>query len=363
MKKEELLARIEELSKEKRAIADSYLDPEQKVEDLDKRAAEISKELEQRKRELAQLEMPEENPEEKRSALLDSAEWRKLATGEKRSLTIGSTGAINQIKTLFKEIADNDDILNKVTFYYGANAATNIPVLAPMSDPSDYAEGATSVTSDTSASVSVTEIQPKAYAQVLPITAEALTMNTINLEAELPGIFQKAFRRVMHKGVVVGEGTTKKMKGIFTSAAASTNKTDLAGTSIKVSELHTLALSLLSKDETFEIVMNPSVYSGILADTTADETIKILKEEIIRNKTIEGVKIRLEPQAPVATTAGSVLAVGVPLSRYAVGVAAEMQIEPIKVKGDTNTYFQATMFFSGKQISDKDCFALAVKES
>ena len=42
MKKEELLARIEELSKEKRAIADSYLDPEQKVEDLDKRAAEIS---------------------------------------------------------------------------------------------------------------------------------------------------------------------------------------------------------------------------------------------------------------------------------------------------------------------------------
>jgi len=104
--------------------------------------------------------------------------------------------------------------------------------------------------------------------------------------------------------------------------------------------------------------MNPSVYSGILADATAGEDVKLYKEGLIRDKMIEGVRVRLDSKAPNTFTTGKVVVVASPLSRYAIGVAGQINIDPIKVKGDTNTYFQATMFFNGKQISAKDINAI-----
>ena len=73
-----------------------------------------------------------------------------------------------------------------------------------------------------------------------------------------------------------------------------------------------------------------------------------------------GVNIVLDAAAPSATAAGSVLAVAVPFSLYAIGVAGELVIKPVDVLGDTKSYFQAIMFFSGKQISDSDLYSLAV---
>lgn len=82
------------------------------------------------------------------------------------------------------------------------------------------------------------------------------------------------------------------------------------------------------------------------------------KEELIRNKTIEGVKVTLDGNAPKTFATGNIVAAASPLARYAIGVASEIIIDPIKVKGDTNTYFQAAMFFSGKQITDSDILSL-----
>ena len=102
---------------------------------------------------------------------------------------------------------------------------------------------------------------------------------------------------------------------------------------------------------------------ALLADATAGEDVKLYKEGLIRDKSIEGVRIVLDAGAPKATAAGSVLAVAVPFNRYAIGIAGELSIKPVDVLGDTKSYFQATMFFSGKQVSDKDLLSLAVKKA
>lgn len=359
MNREELEARIENLSKEVRMCADEFLDTSKDVKEVEERSAKLKAELAQAKKELAQLDAPVDGGEV-RSAIFNRDEWLKVAKGETRSLTIGSTGAINQVKQLFKEIADNDDLLNKASFYYGPNASTNIPVLATIDDPASFAEGATNASADTSAGVSVTEIQPLGYVSVLPITAEALTMNTINLEAELPSIFGKAFKKIMHQGMLTGIGSSKAMKGLFVSAASNADgKISMdTGKKYQLSKLAELALKCTSKDEEFTIVMNPGVYGKFLADSTSGEDIKLYKESLIRDKSIEGVKVFLDPKAPNLDTDGAAVAVGAPLARYAIGQATQVSIDTIKVKGDTNTYFQATMFFSGKQISDKDIYWL-----
>ena len=284
------------------------------------------------------------------------------AAAEMRAIQIGSgnAGAINQVRELFKEIADNDDILSLASYYYGPNASTNIPVLSPMSEPEGYPEASDSVALDTAAGISVTELQPYAYAAVLPVSAEMIAMGAVDIEAELPSIFSKAFARKMHRGMLQGEGTSsdKLMRGIFTSAAANTGSDYrvTGGTSGKltVTELAELALMASAKDESFRIVMNPGVYQGILSSSTSDsEDIKIYKEGLIRDKSIEGVPVLLDSLAP-SEESGKAIAVAVPLSRYAIGVAGELRIEPLRTPRDTQTYYQAIMFFSGKQVSDKD---------
>lgn len=360
MNKEELLDKIENVQKEIRNNADAYLDTSNDVEVLNKRGADLKAELNQLKKDLAQMSAPVENKDTEERSIFNKDLWLR-SYKENRSITIGGTGNISQIKKLIHEVADSDSILNSASFYYGPNASTNIPVLTPVADPTGQAEGATSIGYDTTAGVTVTEIQPKAYVSVLPISAEMLSMGSVNLEAELPTMFSKAFARTMHDGMLAGLGTDKAMKGLFVSASAhSDGVTNVAGTSIKLSELAGLALKVRGKDEVYTIVMNPATYQAMLSDATAGEDVKIYKESMIRDKSIEGVQVVLDNRAPATTSAGDVLAVAVPLSRYAIGVAGQMDITPIRVPGDTNTYFQATMFFSGKQVTDKDIYSLAV---
>lgn len=366
MTKEEIMSAIDDVELEMRSLIEDVKDTSKDInlEEVRAKKEELAIRKSSLTKELAQLSAPVEEKRTATSGLFNAQEWIKAAQ-ERRSFVIGSSniGSINQIKTLFNEIAETDDILNKASYYYGKDASTNIPVLTPMADPSDYEEGATNVTKDTQAKVTVTEITPKAYSAILPISAEMLTMGSVNLESELPNIFAKAFRNVMHKGMLQGAGTNKLMKGVWTSASANTAgiTTLPSGQSkIKLSDLAGLALKVSSKDTSFEIVMNPQTYQAILSDSTEGEDVKLYKEGLIRDKSIEGVKIRLDAQAPNATSSGSVLAVAVPLNRYAIGVAGQLNIKPIDVLGDTNTYFQATMFFSGKQISDTDLYSIAV---
>ena len=304
MTREEIQSKIDDCELELRSLMDEVKNnADVKVEDIRAKKEEIEKRRADLTKELAQLNAPASEGEETRGLLFNRDAWLKAAE-EKRALQIGATkfGSVNQIKSLVKEIAEKDGVLAKASFYYGANASTVIPVLSPsIANPGDYAEGTTNVAVDTQAQLKTTEITPKAYVAVLPITAEAL----------------------------------KKMTGLFTAAADSTSGatvTELAAsqTAIKLSDLATLALTVSALDEEYEIVMNPTVYGSMLADSTAGEDVKIYKESLIRDKTIEGVKVTLDAKAPTSTSAGAILCVAAPLSRYTVGIAGEIDIEAIK---------------------------------
>ena len=353
MTREEIQSKIDDCELELRSLMDEVKNnADVKVEDIRAKKEEIEKRRADLTKELAQLNAPAPEGEETRGLLFNRDAWLKAAE-EKRALQIGATkfGSVNQIKSLVKEIAEKDGVLAKASFFYGANASTVIPVLSPsIANPGDYAEGATNVAVDTDAQLKTTEITPKAYVAVLPITAEALKLGIVDLEAELPDVFGRAFAKV-----------------IFTAAADSTSGatvTELAAsqTAIKLSDLATLALTVSALDEEYEIVMNPTVYGSMLADSTAGEDVKIYKESLIRDKTIEGVKVTLDAKAPTSTSAGAILCVAAPLSRYAVGIAGEIDIEAIKKVGDTNTYFQATMFFGGAPECGADLYAIAVAD-
>jgi HK97 family phage major capsid protein len=292
-------------------------------------------------------------------------ETRNVATAdiqkallEKRAITLNGTGAINQIKELAKELQAKTPVLNRVRYFYGPNASTNIPVLSPgLATPAAVAEGATNITVDSTAILGNKSITPHAYVSILPISLEALTMGTVNFDSELPAIFADAFAQAFHRGILTGDGTGLNFTGLF-SAIPSANKIECADEgNPTIADLVKLALTVQDLTDSGVIVLSPSIYAGVLADPT-EGVAKVYKEELIRNKTIENVQVILTSAAPSATTADEVVAVAGRLDNYGLGMASEINIEPIKKVGDTNTYFQASVFANGTPIVAKNFYGL-----
>ena len=141
-------------------------------------------------------------------------------------------------------------------------------------------------------------------------------------------------------------------------AAGITNAVDCAVTGVpRVNDLVRLALTVKDFTDDAIIVMHPTVYAGILADATAG-TAELYKEELIRSKTIEGVRVLLTGYSPSSVVAGSVVAVAGRMRDYGFGLASEILIEPIKIVGNTNTFFQAMVFGNGMKIVERNFFGL-----
>lgn len=322
-------------------------DAKKKFEELRNQKADIDKQI-------AQANAPVETRSFDASAIAK-------AMIEKRAITLNGTEAVNQIKELTKELRQKTKILDFVKYFYGPNGATNIPVLSPgVATPAVASEGATSIASDTQAVLLKTSITPHAYVSVLPISAEALSLGFANLEAELPSIFADAFAQAFHNGVVTGTGTGSNFKGLFTGIAAPNTVECLVTGAPKVVDLVGLALKIRDYTDEAVIVLNPSIYSQILGDATTGVA-EIYKEELVRNKTIEGVNVLVTGAAPSSISAGSTVAVAGRLSDYGIGIGGEINIEPIKKVGDTNTYFQATVFANGTKIVENNFYGLVTK--
>ena len=323
-------------------------------------------------KELAECDKPVEQTET-RTALFDAEELRKLAKGELRSITIGTDGGSVGVGKIFEQVAVKDDLLAQADIQFGKDALTKIPVILPLGDLTSSTEGTTSVTVDTDAGISITELNPRAYPRVLPVSAEALTVGVVDIENRMQGIFDKAFRKAMHKGMIVGAGTSgDAMEGIFTNVnnaiSAATSAGDYPervlgiGTSaaLTVAKLAELAIKVGGLDEEYTIVLSPSVYGALMSDSSTDDSTKLYKETLIRDKSIENVKVVVDAYAPATTDAAKkTLAVAAPLGRYEIGVVKAMQIDVIKTAGDKNTYFQAIPFFDGKKADSRDLYAIA----
>jgi HK97 family phage major capsid protein len=277
---------------------------------------------------------------------------------EKRAITLNGTGAINQIRELVKELQAKTPILEKVRYFYGPNAATNIPVLSPgLATPAAAAEGATSIPVDTTATMVSKSITPHAYVSILPVSLEALSMGTVNLDSELPAIFADAFAQGFHRGILTGDGTGLNFKGLFTAIPTANKIACGAAGNPLMADLVALAMTVQDLTDNGVIIMAPSVYAGIMADPTTGVA-ELYKEELIRNKRIENVQVILTSAAPSSLTAGSTVAVAGRLDDYGLGMASEINIEPIKKPGDTNTYYQSSVFANGIPIIEKNFYGL-----
>ena len=289
-------------------------------------------------------------------------EWRNVANAmkEKRAITLNGTGKINFVSEIIKEVEAKTPLLEKVRFFTGRDAQTQIPVWSPsIASPASYAEGATNLVQDTQASLGVKSITPHAYVSILPVSDATLLLGGSNLEAELPSIFAQAFNKALHAGIVSGDGTGRNMTGLFKASGMNTLDCAEAG-SPKMIDIVNLALLLQDYYENACIIMNPAIYSAITA-SAADDITRVYKEELIRNKSVEGVKVILTSYAPTATESGSVVAVGGDLNEYAVGMANELTIEPFREVGQLNTMYRAIAYWNGCPILAKNFTQLLAK--
>ena len=282
------------------------------------------------------------------------------AMKEKRAITLSGAGAVEVVNRLFKVFKNKTEILNGLRYFYGPNAQTKIPVLSPRpARPARVAEGVTNASADSTAALGHTDLEPETYYSELPVSWETLKYLPVDFERELVEIFADAFADAIANQVVNGKGKTTyyEFGGLFTSVPSG-NKIECASSGAPtIADLVKLALKMQEKVMADPcIVISPTLYAGI--STASVSGYDVYKNELILNRTLEGVKILVCGYAPSTTTANSIVAVGFDRGDYAVGVTTDITIEPIRAKGDTNTYFQAICGLDGKPIVAANTYGL-----
>jgi HK97 family phage major capsid protein len=282
---------------------------------------------------------------------------------ERRDITLNGTAGLEIVKTLMTELRARTPILQGIHYYYGSGD-TLIPVLSPtIATPTPVAEGAKGLPGDAQAALGAATIRPAAYFSELAVSYETLKKGVVDFEGELPKIFADAFAQGFHGQVLTGSGGGNNMQGIFTAAASAVGDNKItcgaAGTP-KIADLVSLATAAQDKADAATIIIHPSIYAGIMADATTGVA-ELYKEELIRTKTIEGVKVTITSGAPSATASGAVVGAALRLDDYAIGVADQLTVTPIRERGDTNTYYQAVMLANGRLPVQKNVWALVAK--
>jgi HK97 family phage major capsid protein len=336
-----------------RALREDITGGKIKADEARKKFDELRAGLDQVNKEIAQAAAPVE----KRAGAAGIAADLAKAMMEKRAITLNGAGAVNQIKELAKLLQQKTPVLEKVRMFYGPNASTNIPVLSPgLAAPAKAAEGETNIAVDSTAAIGVKSLTPKAYVSILPVSLEALTLGILDIESELNAIFSDAFSRAFHSQIVNGPGTDGDFQGLFTGIPSGNQMKCAKAGYPQIDDLVLLALTIRDYADDACIVLHPSIYAGVLSDA-ANQNLPY-REEMIRGKTIEGVPLILTGSAPSSVAAGSIVAAAGRLSDYGFAVAGEIAVDPIKKVGDTNTYFQASMFANGAKIIDKNFYGL-----
>lgn len=324
-------------------------------DDLAQREEKLSEQI--RSFEQAQASRGKDAPGLERDAY--NAEVREIisAMKEKRAITLGGTGRVSFIPTLVKALQNKIDLINGVRWHYGPNSSTVIPVLNPRpAVPTRQAEGATSIASDATAVLTNATLKPETYVSILPISLETLNYSASEIEAQLPSIFGDAFAQAILNQMVNGTGSgNHQFGGLF--GISGTAVTCAAAGAPTIKDLVNLALKMTDLDMADPlIVISPTLYSA--ASTVAVTGYDFYLEELIRNKSVEGIPVLLTGKAPTATTASSIMAVGFDRARYNIAVGMDMMIEPLRNVGDTNVYYQAAMGIDGLPCIASEVFQL-----
>ena len=335
-----------------------------KVESLETRAAEKqARDLEEKRNLSLKDNFKMENKETRNSVFAEMAK----AILEKRTInainitdTLGEDaangiGRVNQFAQLWDLIKQKEPLLDQVSYFNGPNFETQIPVLeARPATPTKVSEGWTGndPSATKSAGLAVKKLNPETYVAILPITYEAARHSFVGLEERIPALLAESFRTAMCNLV---------FDGIFDAdnIAASNQIATASASAVSIKDLMDLALAVKDTDVAEPVmVMNQGIYAAIAA---ADSNgYDFVKEELVRNKTVEGVKVILTGKAPAFGTASAddiVVWCG-DLKNYALAIADQVTIEPMKKLGDSMTYYQAIMAFAGAVVQPKNVFGL-----
>ena len=283
------------------------------------------------------------------------AAWAEIRTAmlEKRAITSGGAGQ-NTVAGIVKSLVDGGRLIVKVSTFYGRNSVTNVPVFAPgVALPVGSVPGATGTASDTTAVLTGDAMTLKPWYCTLPVSMDALISTSI--ESELPGIFAKAFGGSIDKLIIAGTGGGSDGLGVFVASAsgvpvASDINVAAAGTPkwVDLSKLALTVLGLGGDPGNLAIVMNPLIMAPLLAEATAGYD--PFKVEYLTKGSILGIPVILSGHAPSATVAGSYVAVGGSFDHYALAIAQDLTIDPIKTVGSDNVTFQSFMYLQGKPL-------------
>lgn len=282
-------------------------------------------------------------------------EWGEVrkAMLEKRSITSGGAG-VNTVGGIVKALVDGDRLIGKVSKFYGRNASTIVPVFAPgLALPVGNAPGATGISPDATAALSGDSLALKAWYSILGVSMDALI--STDIESELPLIFSRAYGAAIDKAILVGAGNGNDALGVFVASASGVpTSSDIAcaaaGTP-KWADMAKLALTIIgmgSDQNGLAIVAHANIIAALLSEaTTGTDPFRV---EYLTKGSILGVQVIVSSYAPSTLTAGSYVAVGGYFPHYALAVAQELTIDPIKTVGSDNVTFQSFMYMNGKPL-------------
>lgn len=319
-----------------------------KLDDLEKTKSRIAELRDLKTNLLKQKETPPAGPPGTEG---QKACHRDILNGmmEKRAITVNGAGAVGLVQEMFKQILEQNPIKG-VSNFYGPNASTVIPVFSPLpARPIAVEEGETGVSEDTTGVFGGKSLLPKAYVSLLPVSAEALLLTGNVLEANLPSIFADVFADAIYQGMIAGSGTGE-MKGIFKQTTL--EKIEYT-TSYSFKDFAKLALKAKAKGPGYIIVTSADEIIALLDESSKDPH----KTEYLMNGTILGVPVVVTSYKPESNAP---IAIALQPKNYGVAIASQIDIKPKYKVGDTNTYFEATMFFNGDIIVPKNAFALVI---
>lgn len=361
------------------------LEVEAKAKEAEEKRALEAKEAEE-KRKAAEAEAEKRNAfykgNHKMSNNTENRAWADFAKAmiEQRALSITNqggtvdgtdTGRIAQINDLWDLVKQKEKLLEKVSYFYGPNFETQIPVLEVRpATPTQVGEGwsGNSPSATKNTNVAVKKISPITHVGILPITHECARLSFVGLEERIPQLLSESFRTAMCNMLFAG---IFDKDNIFGGTAAlsyvDTHKIETAAANaVSLADLDKLALEVLDTDSAEPvIVMNPDIYSALASSDP--QGYQFLLEELVRNKTVEGIPVVLSGKAPkfygTSSTleAGDVAVFAGDLKNFAFGIAEEITIEPIRQLGDSNVYYQAIGGFNGIMVQPKNVWALVKK--
>lgn len=341
-----------------------------KVEAIETRASEMQKEAEERKkaRELEEQRAKSFYGDRKNTMKNEyRADWAEVKNAllEKRALSIQAnvlgdnvgtdTGRVSQISEVWDLIKQREPLMDKISVFEGSNWETQIPVLESRpAVPTKVSEGwdGNSPDATKNTDIAVKKITPDTYVSVLPITYEAARMSFANLEEKIPGYLAESYRTAMCNLVF-----TEIFK---TANVAAANVIETASASaVGLKDLLDLALAVKDTDiaEPY-MILNQEIYSAIAA--AQGGVYDFVKESLIRDKKVEDVPVIITGKAPKFSTAseGDIVVWCGDLKNFAMGIAQQIEITPIKKLGSSNTFYQAIAAFNGTVVNPKNVFAL-----